>query len=268
MWPSMVRRGQAAAAVTLDLSDYDVPDGADTAADHTRPSFPVTFTSDLQPSSDAAGSASFVVLDKPDLAFPDLGELRAQVEESRSRATEDDSDLDDTDADEAREPGAEEYARLDEWLDEDDDELGRDFMPVLIGQEGASLPLEDEAGPSQSPSAGTVTRDPATRAAVAAEEQFDDDFDDFAAFQSAPSGPSKPRADATAGGVTGLDPTPLLLHLQAVRAELSGVENADERRARAGKEVLRVMRDLGMGGGLEEDDLDDLDDFADVGISR
>ncbi|KAJ9117533.1 hypothetical protein QFC22_004383 [Naganishia vaughanmartiniae] len=53
-----------------------------------------------------------------------------------------------------------------------------------------------------------------------------------------------------------IDPTALLSHLQSLRVELAGVENEDERRARAGREVVDVMRGLG----IRLDDLDlDLD---------
>jgi hypothetical protein len=53
-----------------------------------------------------------------------------------------------------------------------------------------------------------------------------------------------------------LDPTPLLLHLQSVREELAAVDNDDERRVRAGKEVLGLMRSLGLAGWDEEDEVD------------
>lgn len=55
-----------------------------------------------------------------------------------------------------------------------------------------------------------------------------------------------------------LDPTPLLLHLQSIRAELAGLEDEDERRVRAAREVGGLMRSLGVEG-WDEGDLRDLD---------
>jgi hypothetical protein len=49
-----------------------------------------------------------------------------------------------------------------------------------------------------------------------------------------------------------IDPTALLNHLQSLRTELSNVQDEDERRARAGKEVVDVLRGLG----IRLDDLD------------
>lgn len=74
--------------------------------------------------------------------------------------------------------------------------------------------------------------------------QFEDDFGPLPAEEEENV---RELADDMAGLGPGLDPTPILLHLQAVRAELSLVEDEDERRLRAGEEVARVMRDLGLG---------------------
>jgi hypothetical protein len=51
-----------------------------------------------------------------------------------------------------------------------------------------------------------------------------------------------------------IDPTALLNHLQSLRTELSNVQDEDERRARAGKEVVDVLR--GLGTRLDDLDLD------------
>ncbi|KAJ9098125.1 hypothetical protein QFC21_004454 [Naganishia friedmannii] len=51
-----------------------------------------------------------------------------------------------------------------------------------------------------------------------------------------------------------LDPRALLNHLQSLRAELAGVQDEDERRARAGKEVVDILKGLGIR--LDELDLD------------
>ena len=52
-----------------------------------------------------------------------------------------------------------------------------------------------------------------------------------------------------------LDPTPLLLHLQSIRADLAGLGDEDERRVRAAREVGGLMRSLGIEG-WDEGDLD------------
>jgi len=150
------------------------------------------------------------------------------------------------------EPGQEEYARLEEWLDDDDETgmegLGRDedFAPLEDGEDGdhgdedGSYQDLKGSGPGMEGQAGeVVARDIADRVPRDGDETFDDDFDDFAAFQSAPQ---RDSAAAT------IDPAPLLYHLQSVRAELAGL-GEEERRERAGKEVARVMRDLGFDAG-------------------
>ncbi|KAL7423313.1 hypothetical protein Q5752_002614 [Cryptotrichosporon argae] len=128
--------------------------------------------------------------------------------------------------------GQDEYARLDEWLDADAD----DVVAVVCGDGTA-------AGPTRADGAAAAPAD--------ADQSFDDDFASLPAGAARTSGAlavGRPAdADVTAREATlPLDPTPLLLHLQAVRAELADVEDEDERRARAGREVERLMASLGM----------------------
>lgn len=132
-------------------------------------------------------------------------------------------------------PAPEEYARLDEWLDGD-----MDAPPELATM--TTMELE---------TSGLVRPNP-----TAMEEEQKGFDDNFSTSATAASG---------AGGLP-LDPTPLLLHLQSVRAELAQVGDEDERRARAGAEVARLMQSLGMGGGDWEDELAELEleDFGPV----
>lgn len=97
--------------------------------------------------------------------------------------------------------------------------------------------------------------DDAPHPGVARLNQFDDDFGPDPAEYDEEDGARQLASEL--GGLQGtLDPTPILLHLQAVRAELSLVEDEDERRTRAGEEVARVMRGLGLG----EVDFSEFDD--------
>lgn len=73
--------------------------------------------------------------------------------------------------------------------------------------------------------------------------------DDFADFQSATT-----RAPAATSA--SLDPTALLMHLNAVREQLAHVQDEDERRVRAGREVQKVLADLGLD--IDSDDSDDM----------
>lgn len=145
-------------------------------------------------------------------------------------------------------PSAEEYARLDQWLGDDIDSAPPPTLSDL------------ESGPPRMGGPNTVNGhvDRGTRSALipnatptaAANAGFEDDF-----------GPD-PSGDASS---IPLDPTPLLLHLQEVRAELAEVEDQDERRLRAGREVARLMQSLGMGGDFG--DFDDLEaEMAELGI--
>ena len=146
-------------------------------------------------------------------------------------------DFDDFDQDDNGDWVGAEYAKLDDWLDENENENenGNEEEDTTQDQND-EIPMGepdlDIAGEEKS---GTIDQ-------VSTEEsQFEDDFADFAPFQSAPStGPGE-------GGAGGIDPTPLLLHLQNVREELAGLDE-DTRRERAGKEVESVLMSLGLGG--------------------
>ena len=108
-------------------------------------------------------------------------------------------------------PSEAEYACLDEWLDDDQAEVSHPLATVVTHPSGD----------------GSTTERPAS-----SHTRFEDDFADY----------TLPRAQGRAG----LDPTPLLLHLQSLRAELAGVEDEDERRVRAGREVEHLMQSLGL----------------------
>jgi hypothetical protein len=116
--------------------------------------------------------------------------------------------------------GASEYARLDAWLD-DDGEV--DELEHRVSQADRFFRFVDEDELSG----------------------FDDDF-----------GPAPNRGEPALP----LDPTPLLLHLQQVRADLAHVEDEDERRRRAADEVSRVMASLGFGGGDWDDPLEEVEE--------
>lgn len=270
MWPDMVRkplnrRDNPEFPGDSDVDDSDNDDQALNAGGPSR--FPTVFN-----------TTSAEIAQHGAEEFPGLDELKAQLQldnldrfdNSRGLARlemMEDLMYGGLDEDLAGGPGPEEYARLDDWLDEDDegDEFG--FAPLDDGEEGDDL--ADGAGPdaqSTSEEHNVVddrrTRQPEFQPAIDGldgdgDDGFEDDFDDFAAFQSAPQ--ERPRG--TVGSLS-LDPTPLLLHLQSVRAELAEVGDEDERRVRAGREVARVMRDLGLG-----DDLDDDDDDGMRGLS-
>ena len=277
MWPNMIRKplgtreNPSIAAIEHDsaLSSPREGDGQSSSAitSPIRAHFPMTFESSPAGPSWQRLDRSIMLSGDGDIhdsvAFPGLDELKAQIQLAdleefeksgmfgrRGRLDAMDEDWDDV------EPGAEEYARLDEWLDAD--EL-QDMSTALDDQEG--LGVEDEIEASAFDEDVLDVKDgerqleegPSERSSGQDHDAFEDDFDDFSAFQSAPVNPTS-RND----GLLSLDPTPLLLHLQNVRAELAGVSDEDERRVRAGKEVARVMRDLGMGGDLGLDDLDGL----------
>ena len=242
LWPNMVRKPRHALEPDLSPSvDQETPLPRATA-------FPVTFEA-----NGAAGPSS------KGLSFPSLAELEAElgvddeIVERLGRMEmleEDDWDVDDFG------PDQEEYARLDEWLDEEDgdaDGLVDEGELSATESHSAGPPEGLDADQTDSTSAGPQPRndEPPDREAAndtgaLGHSGFEDDFSEF---QSA----------SQDGSSLPLDPTPLLLHLQSVRAELADVEDEDERRLRAGREVEMIMRTLGMEvGGL--DDLDDLDD--------
>jgi len=223
LWPSMIRKPDSGASDDLydsdegELLDDEMEDDFEGSA-----AFPVTFTS-----SSSARQPEGSGITGPD--FPGLEELRRQLPEG----DEEDEEVRLED---------EEYARLDDWLD--DDEL--DQLPMSNERADQNdMDVEELAREEERDKAEGSTCRSQSPMEFGAEGNggFEDDFDDFTPFQSGPSRSQKGNGD----GSLSMDPTPLLLHLQTLRAELAGVENEDDRRSRAGKEVERVMRDLGIG---------------------
>ena len=238
LWPSMVRkplsnpRGQPNDSIPATREHEDeneIPSEED--MDPNRSSFPISF----DPSKEQTV--------EPRQQFPGLAELKAQIEL-------DDFDRYDRDGefgygngtgpsrldmlDEILGgPGMKEYARLDDWLDDDEVDMSREGF-VSLDTDDHDDHDEHQNGEVEEKHQHDTFDDKARSVEM---PSFDDDFDDFAAFQS---GPSQPLPES---GLS-MDPTPLLLHLQSVRAELAGL-GEEERRLRAGKEVARVMRDLG-----------------------
>lgn len=239
LWPGMVRK-PAQGANTLPAARGPIDDNVDEDEedeDVSAQAGPSTFPISFNPSQpNATGEQLERHLDE---AFPDLAELKAQIEmddferfeTGNSSGTDRLAMLDSMFGG----PGDEEYARLDEWLDADEQggfEPLEDGQGEAVGREQGQQPRHREEGAEETievhPPGGDTEED----------VRFDDDFDDFAAFQSAPTRSTSIGVHLTA------DPTPLLMHLQTVRAELAGLDE-EERRIRAGKEVARVMRDLG-----------------------
>ena len=278
-----------------DEGDDNIEEGMEDAGGPSA--FPISFSSTAATQPWSAGQRGRESLlsqriegDRPEEAFPGLAELKAQIEMDDldrfertgqfgfgSLGADSDGRMDRLgmlDEMLGAEPGEEEYARLEEWLDDDDGGEGRDDYGQHGGEgqgENGFTPLgddeqegggEEEAGTVDSGRGSSAQRDTVkdkeapSGAAIPYDDEtqgdktFDDDFDDFAAFQSAPSRSAKHKdLDVNAT----IDPAPLLYHLQSVRAELAGLDE-EERRERAGKEVARVMRDLGFDAG----DLGDL----------
>lgn len=231
-----------------DSSDEEDPIEAAAA-----PAFPITFDR-LGQSSDPAHS---VRLHGGEDAFPDLDELRSQIllaeqmnlggMQRLERLEMDDEEMYDF-------GGQEEYAKLEEWLDEDEEEWGHGE-----GEEG-----DGDVKEMQESTMGQLHPEPdghaaeevqGTASASTSTNQFEDDFSDF---HSGPTRPSRHIDDRNLS----LDPTPLLLHLQSVREELAAVGDEDERRVRAGKEVMEVMRSLGLADWDDGEGNDELDELA------
>jgi len=245
MWPNMVRKPiQSRMDMGFEDDDEDYNEEIHDVGDVNKAEFPVTFNP-LQPQSRASTSDLNESANPDD--FPGLDELRSQImledldrrqvggEHGLSRLEMMD-DFDDFDMDNGGDWVGAEYAKLDDWLDEDDNENensheAEDPTPDENGETsigGSNISISNEE---------VLERDVSRPIDQLEESQFDDDFADFAPFQSAPQ--------PTASGA--LDPTPLLLHLQNVREELAGLDE-DTRRKRAGKEVESVLMSLGLGG--------------------
>ena len=271
MWPKMVRkalriRENPSLPTDSMLEDpISITPPTRSQLDDLSSSFPVAFDPAIAgPSrlpSGGLGPSRFDDERARDTAFPDMEELRRQVAMaefgqdgliSGGRLASLDRLEDELDFG----PDSEEYAKLDEWL-----QVGEDDFDDEFGDLGMVLPHEDETNgegdrlrgvsshEQTNPTSEDVPREDDHVPMDTGQHGFEDDFDDFSAFQSGQ------------GDLQSVDPTPLLLHLQNVRAELAGVTNEDERRVRAGKEVTRLMRDLGMSDGLGMDDLEDEDDL-------
>ncbi|WWD08059.1 hypothetical protein V865_006169 [Kwoniella europaea PYCC6329] len=306
LWPSMNRKPLNIANTSelpkpSEISDLPLPP----ASSSTLPIphiFPETFqpTSSSQISPIGPSGSSFPDLEdiKREIAKADFG-IDFDVIDTLDRLN-DDFDFDDEDEDFG--PAEEEYARLDDWLDSDDEDInniksnrddiepdGRETIPskqddlasVLEsiskqdqqilhphpepqpGLEGDWLDTDDKKFDpilSDLPSRSTSTALPQRQVQGGDAEGFEDDFDvdEFTEYQTAPSTQSRShqRQDNldNMDMTLAMDPTPLLLHLQSVRAELAAVEDLDERRFRAGKEVQQILASLGMGE-MGDDDL-------------
>jgi hypothetical protein len=251
MWPNMIRKPiQSRLDMGFEDDDEDYHEEIDDVNDKTKAEFPVTFdplqsrahTNDL---NESANPDDFPGLDelRSQIMLEDLDKLHGKDELAIRRDMMDVFD-DFGENTNYRDWLKGDYARLDDWLEEDEDgdgdRLPNQRPPVEYDEqlERAQLEqLEEE-----------LARDTAEEREEGLEEsQFEDDFADFAPFQSAP-----PTGRSGEGGAGGLDPTPLLLHLQNVREELAGLDE-DTRRERAGKEVESVLMSLGLGGLGESD---------------
>ncbi|KAL1408465.1 hypothetical protein Q8F55_005277 [Vanrija albida] len=229
MWPNMERKAGRRTLPRPEVED----DGSDEEG-NAGPRFPVGFGAVDAPR--AAGPAS---------DFPALpaAERNGHGGDEADYAQMLDGDEDDDFGGFASAPGpsAAEYARLDAWLDDDGE------LPPPTAEDVALAELAELAA---HPGAARLH---GFRAPESDDEG--DGFDDnFTARAAAPALP--------------LDPTPILLHLQQVRAELSQVADEDERRDRAGREVTRLMQSLGLGGGAFDLDDDDEEDLAEIGAIR
>lgn len=244
LWPGMVRKPSKTGGVDLDSDDeldVEEPLEVEGTLDSSEEQiigrgggggFPVTFRNEIPEAGPSNPRQS---------TFPDLEELKAGLQDEWDGS---DGALGD-DADDFG-PGEGEYARLEEWL-EGDEEFGEYAMVD---------PPEGEGSASRRDTPPSSTSE---RHVPKSQAQFEDDFTDLTFPLPTPHQPPPPASSSIGRGTeTDLDPTPLLMHLQSVRAELAGVEDEDERRVRAGREVERVMRGLGMG--IEDLDLLGLDE--------
>jgi hypothetical protein len=251
MWPNMIRKPiQSRMDMGFEDDDENYHENLDDVDDETKAYFPVTFnplqTQSRAPINDLDESAN------PD-DFPGLDELKNQImlEDLDKRQRGGDhgfsrldmlDDFDDFDGDDGGDWVGAEYAKLDDWLDENENENGNENENANEGEDttqdqNSETPMDDPD--LEMPREEVLERDDSVPIDQMEESQFEDDFADFAPFQSAPSTGS--------GAAGGFDPTPLLLHLQNVREELAGLDE-DTRRERAGKEVESVLMSLGLGG--------------------
>jgi len=238
MWPNMKRK----AAPQRDIPRPDLAvDAEEESGDESAAQFPVSFSRAVNPTLGTPGPAS-------DFPTPEAESTPASPPAGYSRVP--------ADADEFGEfasgHSASEYARLDAWLDDD----GQDEA-----EEGGDADKDEEARRHIPPAAANGNGNGHGFYQFVDEDElpgFDDDFGPMPGM----------RGDEP---VLPLDPTPLLLHLQQVRADLSTLEDEDERRRRAAEEVTRVMASLGFGGADWDDPLegvDGLDGIEGLGGSR
>ncbi|KAK6904118.1 hypothetical protein I204_02250 [Kwoniella mangroviensis CBS 8886] len=297
LWPSMNRKPLNIANTSelpkpSEISGLPPPP----VSSSTLP-IPHIFPETFQPSS----SSQIPPIGPSGSSFPDLEDIKREIAKAdfgfdfddidKLDRLNDDFDFDDEDEDEDFGPAEEEYARLDDWLDSDDEDINNikskgddvkldgkettpskqdDLASVLESiskqdqqilhphpeprprREGDWLDTDDKKFDpisSDLPSRSTSTSLPQRHAQEGDAEGFEDDFDvdEFTEYQTAPSTHQRQANFENTDMTLAMDPTPLLLHLQSVRAELAALEDPDERRFRAGKEVQQILASLGMG---------------------
>ncbi|KIR72363.1 hypothetical protein I310_03767 [Cryptococcus deuterogattii CA1014] len=145
--------------------------------------------------------------------------------------------------------GYDDYQNLEEWLEGDDEMIESKGTEIEETNDRARNEVEDQLDQDGDKLDPVFESDPNEHESHPI--GFQDDFTDF---HTAP-----PPSSSTGSATLALDPTPLLLHLQSVRAELAGVEDEDERRLRAGREVAHMLKTLGLEVGDDDDlGLDDI----------
>ncbi|KIR33116.1 hypothetical protein I352_04485 [Cryptococcus deuterogattii MMRL2647] len=145
--------------------------------------------------------------------------------------------------------GYDDYQNLEEWLEGDDEMIELKGTEIEETNDRARNEVEDQLDQDGDKLDPVFESDPNEHESHPI--GFQDDFTDF---HTAP-----PPSSSTGSATLALDPTPLLLHLQSVRAELAGVEDEDERRLRAGREVAHMLKTLGLEVGDDDDlGLDDI----------
>lgn len=267
MWPNMVRKPLSTPSRGLDLDWDDGDEVLGGNGEIASAEFSVSF----DPSSNNGLATTDEAGETND--FPGLDELKSQIMledlEQRNNPSGggdrlgfsrldmmDDEDLDFDDMGRGGGDGGDwveaEYAKLDDWLEEDEGEGEGEGAGENDGEGTNTHTLEhDDHDMHES--------NEIENSEIQPESQFEDDFADFAPFQSAPPPLGTGSGSASASASASLDPTPLLLHLQNVREELAGMDE-DTRRVRAGREVESVLKSLGLGGlDWEHDEFDDMD---------
>lgn len=167
----------------------------------------------------------------------------------------------------------EEFEKLDAWLKEEEEEdptseKAEDFKPHDDSDgKGKRREVYSNKDQSDGKAEGNNKK--------MATDKFEDDFSDFVI---APSGSKEPISSTTTTTTIPpsnstipdhhldslLDPSQLLSHLSSLRSQLSQLENEDERRLRAGEEVEKVLRMMGLDGGMG---LDEMGGFEGMGFA-